>query len=62
MWNLLNKRRKLTNRSRVIDGEKKLMVARGEGLGGLGETGGGIKKYKLIVAKHSCDVKFSTGI
>ena len=39
------------NRNRVIDAENKLMVARGEGGGRLGEKGEGIKKYKLVVTK-----------
>ena len=33
--------------------ENRLMVARGEGVCGLGAKGEGIKKYKLVVIKES---------
>ena len=52
MWNLKNKINK-QNGNRVIDAENRLMVARGERFGGLGEKGEGIKKYKLVVIKES---------
>ena len=39
------------NRNRFIDIENKLRVANWAGLGGLGEKGEGIKKYKLVVTK-----------
>ena len=42
--------KKIKNSNRLIDAENKLMVARGVGVGGLGEKGEGIK-YKLEVTK-----------
>ena len=39
------------NSNRFMDTEIKLVVARGEGFGELGEKGEGIKKYKLIVTE-----------
>ena len=35
------------------DTENRLMVARGEGVGGLGEKGEGIKKSKLVVTEQT---------
>ena len=37
------------NRNRLIDTENKPMVARGVGVGEVGEKGEGIKKHKLVV-------------
>ena len=39
------------NRNRIIDTENVLMVARGEGFGGLVQKGEGIEKYRLIVTE-----------
>ena len=39
------------NRNRLRDTEKRLMVARGEGVGGLDKKGEGIEKYRLVVIK-----------
>ena len=39
------------NRNRLIVTENRLMVARGEGIWGLGEPGDGIKTYKLVVTE-----------
>ena len=44
-----------------MDTENKLMVTRWEEIGGLGEKGEGINKYKLVVTKQSWDVKYSLG-
>ena len=52
MWNLKYKINKWDG-NRLIDTENKLMVARREGVGGMGEKGAGIKKYKLVVAGWS---------
>ena len=41
MWNLKNKRINATNRNRLIDMEDKLVVAGGEGCGGMSEIGEG---------------------
>ena len=49
------------NRNRFMDTEIKLVVARGEGFGELGEKGEGIKKYKLIVTKQSWVCKVQLG-
>ena len=45
------------------DTESKLVAARGAGCGKLGETGEGIKKYKLPVIKQISheDVRYSIG-
>ena len=40
---------KKQNRNRLIGTENRLMVARGEGVGGLGGKGEGIEKYRLAV-------------
>ena len=45
MWNLKNKLYK-ENSKGLIATETKLMFARGEGVGRLGRTGEGNKKYK----------------
>ena len=50
MWILKTKINEQT-RNRLIDTENKLMVARGEGVGGLGEKCEGIKDYNLVVTK-----------
>ena len=56
MWNLENiiveqtKQKQKKKRKRLIDTEKKLRAARGEGLRGLGKKGEGIK-YRLIVTE-----------
>ena len=39
------------NRNRLIETENIFMVARGEGVGGMGEEGEGVKKYKLVVTE-----------
>ena len=55
MWNLRNKwtnkkkKQKTKKKNRLINTETKLMVARGGGR--MGETGGGIKKYGLVLTK-----------
>ena len=39
------------NRNRLIDADNGLVVATGEGLGGLGVKGEGIQKYRLVVTE-----------
>ena len=39
------------NRNKLTGAEKQLIVARGEGVEGLHEKNGGIKKHKLVVPK-----------
>ena len=57
MWNLKSK---VNKPNKLIDTEKKLMVARWAG--GWAAKGRGIKKYKLPVTKNSHrDVKYSIG-
>ena len=46
MWNLNNNIKK---QNRLIDVENRLMVARGEEIGGLAEKGEGTEKYSLAV-------------
>ena len=41
------------NRNTLIDTENRLLVVRGRDVGGLGEKGEGIEKYKLVVTKQS---------
>ena len=41
------------NGNRLIDTENRLIVARGEEFGRVGEKGEGIKKYKLVVTEQS---------
>ena len=41
------------NRNRLINTENILMVARWEGVAGMGEKGKGAEKYKLVVTKQS---------
>ena len=53
MWNLKNKIDKQAKLKQTIDTENRLMVARGEGVGGLGEKGEGIKKSKLVVTEQT---------
>ena len=53
MCNLKNNINGQANRNRLIDKENRLMVARGEGIGALGEKGEGIEKYRLVGAKQS---------
>ena len=48
MWNLNNNIKK---QNRLIDVENRLMVARGEEIGGLAEKGEGTEKYSLAVTK-----------
>ena len=50
MRSLKNKTNK-QKRNRFMDTENKLMVTRWEEIGGLGEKGEGINKYKLVVTK-----------
>lgn len=50
MWNLESEINK-QNRKRLRDRESRLMVTRGEGSGGLGETGAEIEKYSVLVTK-----------
>ena len=50
MWTLKSKINK-QNRNKLTDTENILMIARWERIGGLGEKGEGIKKYKLAVTK-----------
>ena len=38
------------NRNRLIDTEKRLMVATGEGIGGQGKRGEGTEKYRLVAS------------
>ena len=47
------------NRNRPIDTENRLIVARREGTGGLGEKHEGIEKHKMVVTKQSwrCEVR-----
>ena len=45
------KKQKRQNRNRLIDTKNILTVARWEELGGTGENGEGIKKYKLVVTE-----------
>ena len=45
------------NRNRLIDRENRLMVARGEGVGVLGEKSKGIEMCKLVVTKQSWGCK-----
>ena len=48
------------NRNSLIDTENILTVARWEGIGGDGEKGKGIKKYKLVVTEQpwGCKVQY----
>ena len=39
------------NRNRLRDTEDILMVTKWEGVGRLGEKGGGLRKYKLVVTE-----------
>ena len=43
----------MQNRNRIADTESILMVARWEGVWGLGENSEGIKKYTLIFTEKS---------
>ena len=49
------------NRNRLIGTESRLMIARWEGAGELGDKGEGIKKYKLVVKNRHGEVKYSIG-
>ena len=60
MWNLKNKVNKW-NRNTLIDTEDKLIVARWEGIWGLGEKGEGIKEYKLAITNSPGGVQYSLG-
>ena len=46
-----NKTSSRQNRTRLIDRENRLMVARGEGLWKLGEKGEGVEKYRMVVTE-----------
>ena len=51
MWNLNKKINEQTKMKRTHRYSEQPMIGRGEVVGGLGEKGEGIKKYKLVVTK-----------
>ena len=46
---------------RLIESENRPMVARGEGVGGLGVRGEGIEKYRLVVTEQARGCKVQHG-
>ena len=52
MWNLKNNRNK-QNRNRLVDTENRQTLSEGSRVGGLGERGEGIEKYKSVVPEQS---------
>ena len=60
MWSVKNNIN-TQNRNGLTHTENRMMTARGEGAGGLGGKGEGIKKYRLVVTNSPGDVKYSIG-